>query len=208
MSNLAGSDSAVLRWAGKLGTFLGLSLLWLLCCLPLVTMFPASVALYDCVVHCVHGDEDGVFRRFFVTLRDEVFRGILINLLWLGVLTVFIAGFGIVNTLGEGNSVFAVYSAIYAGTLVIPLSMLAWMIPLQARFQFGFFELHRKAMSFAIVHLPTTAAMIGILLLGVLVSIVILPMLVLIPAILVTMQAALTEKVLKRFEEEEFPIVK
>ncbi len=208
MSDHIGGDSSILRWAGKLGTFLGLSFFWLLCCLPLVTVFPACVALYDSVIHCVHGDEPGAFGRFFSTLRDEVFRGILVSLLWLALIAVFIVGFQIVNNIGKENSIFAVYSVVYAGTMLVPVSMLAWMIPLQARFQYGFWELHRTAMSFVIVHLPTTAAMLGILLLSAMVSIVILPMLLLLPAITVTLQSALTEKVLNKYEEEEMPISK
>lgn len=208
MSDHIGGDSSILRWAVKLGTFLGLSFFWLLCCLPLVTIFPACVALYDSVIHCVHDDEPGAFGRFFSTLRDEVFRGILVSLLWLALIAVFIVGFQIVNNISKENSIFAVYSVIYAGTMLVPVSMLAWMIPLQARFQYGFWELHRTAMSFVIVHLPTTAAMLGILLLAVLVSIVILPLLLLLPAITVTLQSALTEKVLNKYEEEEMPISK
>lgn len=208
MNQIPTPENPILRWAGKFGTFLGLSLLWLLCCLPLVTIFPASVAMYDSVIHCVHGDEAGPFRRFLVVLKDEIFRGIFVSLLWLGLLAVFVSGFQIVNTLGNEDPVFAAYSVIYAGTMLLPLAMLAWMVPLQARFQFGFFELHRRALTFVIIHLPTTLGMLGILALAVLVTVAILPLLVLVPAITVTVQAALAEKVLKRFEEEEDPLLK
>lgn len=208
MSDFPGRENSVFRWAGKLGTFLGLSLLWLVCCLPLVTVFPACVALYDSVVNCVHGDEPGPFRRFLFTLKDEVFRGILVSLLWLALLTVFIAGFQIVLAAAKENSIFAVYSVIYAGTMLIPLSMLVWLIPLQARFQFKFFELHRVAMSFVILRLPITFGAIGILLLSVLAVIVIWPLLLFVPAIMVTLQSSMMEKALKKYEETEFPVSK
>ena len=202
MSNFPGTERPILRWAGKLGTFLGLSVMWLVCCLPLVTVFPACVALYDSVVNCVHGDEPSPFRRFFVILKDEVFRGILLSLLWIALITVFIMGFQIVNTVAKENSAFAVYSMVYAGTMLIPLSMLVWMIPLQAKFQYKFFELHRVAMSFVILRLPTTLGAIGILLLSALMVIVIWPLLLLLPAITVTLQSSMMEKILKKYEEE------
>ena len=37
----------------------GLALCWLLCCLPVVTLFPATAALYDAVVHGIRYREDG-----------------------------------------------------------------------------------------------------------------------------------------------------
>lgn len=208
MSDFPGRENAAFRWAGKFGAFLGLSLLWLVCCLPLITIFPACVALYDSVVNCVHGDEPGPFRRFLVTLKDEFFRGILVSLLWLIVLAIVIMGFNIVLTVAKENSIFAVYSVIYAGTMLIPLSMLVWLIPLQARFQMRFFELHRVAMSFVILRLPTTLGALGILALSVLTIIIIWPLLVLVPAIMVTVQASFMEKALTKYEETEFPIPK
>ena len=42
---------------------LGLSLLWLLCSLPLVTVAPATTALYDAVVHGIRYKEGGAYRR-------------------------------------------------------------------------------------------------------------------------------------------------
>ena len=110
MSERIGGESPILRWAGKLGAFFGLSLFWLLCCLPVVTFFPACVALYDSVVHCVHGDEPGAFGRFFATLKDELLRGILVSVLWLVLIAVFVLGFQIVNNAGKENSVFAIFN--------------------------------------------------------------------------------------------------
>jgi len=83
------------------------------------------------------------------------------------------------------------------------LAMLTWVIPLQARFRYGFFELHHAALSFAILHLPTTALVMGLLLVAALVALVMPVLLLLIPAILVTVQAKFIEKVLVQYEDEE-----
>lgn len=47
----------------------GLTLCWLLCCLPVVTLFPATAALYDAVVHGIRYREEGPYKRFFRTFR-------------------------------------------------------------------------------------------------------------------------------------------
>ncbi len=205
MSEHIGSESPLIRWAGKVGTFLGLSVLWLLLCLPVLTIIPSCIALYDSVVFCVHGDEPGPYQRFFATLKAELLRGICLSLFWIVIVVLAIAGFRILTDIGKENSIFSVYSVVYAGTMLIPLGMLVWVIPLQSRFRFGFFELHRTALTFAIVHLPTTAAAIGLLLVSALTMFVIPPMLLLMPAILVTLQSAGLEKALKQYEAELFP---
>ena len=208
MNNSPITESPFIHWASKVGTFLGLSVVWIFSCLLVVTIIPACVALYDSVVYCVHGEEPGPYRRYFATLKAELLRGIGLSMLWIAVVALLIMGFIIVNNLGNENSAFAVYSVIYAGTMLLPLAMLVWLIPLQARFHFGFAELHRTAMTFVIVHLPATVGLIGILLLAVMIIFVLPALLLLIPAIAVTLQAALAEKVFKKFEEEEAPIVK
>ena len=55
----------------KMADVLGLSLLWLLCSLPVITAGPACAALYDAAARCVRGGEPGPYRRFFRTFRQE-----------------------------------------------------------------------------------------------------------------------------------------
>ena len=203
MKTISGPDSGLLRWAGKMGTFLGLSVLWILLCLLVVTIIPACIAMYDSVVYCVRGDEPGPYRRFFATLKAELWRGILLSVLWIVVVLLAVFGFRILSSVGKENAIFSVYTMVYAGTMLIPLSMLVWVIPLQSRFRYGFFELHRTALTFAILHLPATAGCIGLLLVAVLIVFVLPPLLILLPAIVVTLQAALIEKVLDQYEIEE-----
>ena len=202
MKNLSGPDSGLLRWASKMGTFLGLSVLWILLCLPVLTIIPACIAMYDSVLYCVRGDEPGPYRRFFATLKAELGRGVLLSVLWIIVALLAVFGFRILSNVGKENTIFSVYTMVYAGTMLIPLAMLVWVIPLQARFRYGFFELHRTALSFAILHLPTTAGCIGLLLVAVLLIFLLPPLLILVPAILVTIQAGMIEKVFSQYEIE------
>ena len=67
----------------------GLTLCWLLCCLPVVTLFPATAALYDAVVHGIRYREEGPYKRFFRTFRAEWKSGILSTPLWGAVLGFF-----------------------------------------------------------------------------------------------------------------------
>ncbi len=197
------SEPFLVRWTGKLGSIFGLSVMWILCCLPVLTIMPACIALYDSVVNCLHGNEPSPIRRFFSTLRRELLRGIGLSVLWIVVWVVFLYGFALVNNIGKEIPAFSMYSVLYAGSSLIPMTMMLWVIPLQARFNYGFFELHRMAMTFVIVHLPTTAAILGMLIVTVVLSFFLLPLILLIPAILVALQSHLTEKVLVLYEIEE-----
>ncbi|MBQ9761544.1 MAG: YesL family protein [Oscillospiraceae bacterium] len=168
------------------------------CCLPVVTIIPSCVALYDCTVACIHGDEEGVCRRFFSTFKTVLLRGIGLSVLWLAVAAVLVTSFIFLNEMAKGNGFLQIYTTIYAGTMLIPLALLAWLIPLESRFVQGFWAVNKTALSFSLIHLPTTGALLGILAVGVL-CIMTLPVLILVvPAIIVTIQSHLTEKVFDR----------
>ena len=60
-------DPEGLLWKplGFIGELVMLSLLWGVCSIALVTVGPATAALYDSVVHALRRRDDNLFSRFF-----------------------------------------------------------------------------------------------------------------------------------------------
>ena len=203
MNNALPNDNFFWRWFSKIGDFLGLSVLWLLCCIPVLTIAPSSIALYDSVAHCVQGREDGPYRRFFRTLKKELLRGIGINVLWLILITIFVLSYSILYQAGQQSQVAAIYSLVYLGTMLIPTGVLLWLIPIESRFKHNFFSLHKTAASFAFAHLPTTAILFVVLAVAVALTLFFPILIVLTPAITVTIQCWFIERVFQRYMPEE-----
>ena len=197
------SDNFFWRWFSRLPDMLVLSLLWLLCCLPVLTVGASCVALYDTVARCVHGPEDHPYRHFFQVFKAELPRGIGLSALWLGLAALLTAGFFLLRSLSGENDFFSAYTTIYLGTLLIPVAALIWLIPLQSRFSYGFWALHKAAVTFAIIHLPTTGiALLFLLAAAALIALVPILGLVL-PGPMVTAQCFFIEKILKEYMDGE-----
>ena len=205
MNKFTVPQRSVAEWLCKIGTFFGLSLCWLLCCVPVITIIPAGVALYDTVVHSLLGKDEHPFRRFFKDFKSELLRGIGLTLIWLVIGVVYFLGFRFLSLAGENNTVLRICSMFYAGTLLVPLSMLSWLIPLESRFALGFGGLHKMAMMLSLVKLPRTAASIGMLIASVAIIFIVPVMMVLLPAIYATLQAVVIENTLIGCEEQEEP---
>ena len=198
MNNLNQKANPLLFWFSKIGDFFCLSMIWLLLCLPILTIVPASICLYDSIAHCVLGNEDGSIRRFFRTLKREIWKGILINALWIVIGFILFCGYRILSIAGQDNPAMAAYSLVYLVTMLIPLGVFAWLIPVQSRFEHTLGSLHRAAAVYAIAHLPSTI-MILLLLIAAVVLLFLFPVLVLlVPAITVTIQSWFIERAFKQ----------
>ena len=194
------SNGFLFRWAAKLGDFCALSLVWLVMCIPVITVIPASVAMYSSIVNCVHGSEEGSVRWFFRSLKKEILRGLGLGVLWL-VLVAMLA-VALIFLMGQQSEFAKIFSIVYLGSTLIPASIMAWLIPTQARFEYSFVDLHRAAAYYAIAHLPTTALLLVIFALGVALCMCLPILIIVMPAIIVTVQAWLIEKVFAKYMDE------
>lgn len=203
MKNFFDTENKFWRLFGSFADVLVLSLLWAICCLPVVTIGAASIALYDAAAKRIHEDEGHPYKHFFHVLRTELLRGIGITVLW-GLLAFLLTlGYSFLYQQGKTNSLAAMYSMVYLGSLLIPVSIFLWLLPVEARFAHGFWSLHKTAASFAFVHLPTTALLL-VILVGCVILAGFLPVLIFfLPSIMVMLQSTLVEKVFKKYIEEE-----
>lgn len=196
-------NNFIWRWFGKLADFFLLSALWLLCCLPVVTIGGATIALYDTATHCVRDCEGNMFRRFFRTLKNELVRGLILSVIWAILGWLLNGGYQLVSQLGETSRTWNILSIVYFCTLFIPLAVGCWAVILESRFTNSVAELHRNAFIFTFAHLPCTAAITLLLILVLNVCLNFLPLVILLPGLLAYLQSLFAERVLKKYMPEE-----
>lgn len=183
-----------------------LSCMWLLCCLPIVTIPVACISLYDAVAHCVVGGEKEPVKRFWHTAKRELIRGILMGIAWIVVCALGFMSFLYLRAMGAEMPLFSVYSYVYLATMVIPLAIAVWSVPVQSRFGYKFWELHKVAAIFALSNLPQTAVMVAVLVgLGLLFAFVPIStiLILILPGILTLIQTGTVELAFAPYMEED-----
>ncbi len=156
-SNLFHSDSGFWRAVSKLSDVLGLSLLFLICSLPVVTLGASAAALYDCTVHNVRKGESGVYARFFGTFKNEWKTGALTTLLWIAIWVVLYFVFAsIVTGVNAGVRFMIVLKYAFLLCALLPAGVTCWLFPLLSRFTQSFGALNRNAAKIALSYLPRT----------------------------------------------------
>ena len=207
MNQIFNPDNFFWKCFDKMADVVGLSLLWFLCSLPVVTIPAASTALYDCAARCVRGGEPTVYSRFFRTFKREFKLVTPAGLLWGGAVLLPMAGSRILAAASQGSRLLAMLAVMYYVLMAIPAGMLCWLFPLASRYQLTFRELNRTALQLWLAHLPSTAAMAALLALCVDITVQLLLPVCCLPCLLALAHSLFVERAFrKHMPEEESPL--
>jgi uncharacterized membrane protein YesL len=80
--------------------FFQLNILWLLFCLPVITIFPATVAMYCVIRQWVLHKDYSVFRAFFQYFKENFKQSFILGLIWIVFAGVFYLDFMLMKNLG------------------------------------------------------------------------------------------------------------
>lgn len=148
-------DNLWWRFVSRCVDAVGLSVLWAMLCLPVVTVGAASSALYYTVVKCFRQGEKGTFGVFYRAFRENLKQGVIATLICLPVAAALAFGYAVMRA-NWGSDLGAVMFVAYDIALVVPAGIVCWLFPLLGRFTFRLRDAFRTAAMLALRHLPTT----------------------------------------------------
>ena len=155
---LLNGDLLIWRLLGVFMDLVFVSLLWLVCSLPLITIGAAAAAAYDTVVHSIKRKEPGLAARFFATFKAELLRGALCTVVWALALALLMLLLVYVISLGDSPMSFIfLVNAIVLGVVV--LGSLVWVFPMLGRFRMSAGRTMTTALRLVFARLPATLAM-------------------------------------------------
>ena len=93
-------DLPVFRFLRVLGDLMAANWLWILCSLPIVTIGPATCALFTVTLKLAKDEPFGMLRTWFNAFRENFKRGLVIGLGAIALLIVAVTDF--IFALGQG----------------------------------------------------------------------------------------------------------
>ena len=143
----------------RLVDIVGLSLAWTFLCLPVVTIGPATAALYHTVVKGLRGKDERVFLRFFRSFRENLKQGLAATAICLVPAGALGLGYSVMLA-NRGTALGDMMYIIYYVLMMLPIGIACYVFPLLGRFTFTTKDLFRTAARLAVIHLPTTAVVV------------------------------------------------
>lgn len=162
LQNLFNYDNPIWRFVGKVGDMIILNVLWMVCCIPIITIGASTTALYYCTLKIVRDEENGNFRMFFKSFKENLAQSTIIWMIMLAAgivlgfdLYFFLKVFPVTNA-GMRFAAIAFTGAV----LLIWLLILLYVFPIQARFVNPVKRTLMNAFFMSIRHLGRTVLML------------------------------------------------
>lgn len=153
-------DNPIFRFTSWALDILVLSLLWLVCCLPIVTIGPATAALYYSCVKCVRYHEDAPYGSFFSAFRQNLKTGAVATLIFLvlgeALLLIYLFLLAQAET---GTPPWPLLRVVYLVLMLLPLAVLFCAFPLLSRFDSTVGGLFAASLRMTLRHLPFMLAL-------------------------------------------------
>ena len=161
-------DSPVMQFLSRLADLIILNILFIICCIPIVTIGAATTALYTVTLKAVKNEESYITSSFFKAFKSNFKIG---TLTWLIVLTVGIvlwADFRILTIMT--SPIREILQVFLLVMLFLFLIIELYLFPYIARFENTVFGSLKNAFLLAVAHLPYTMLLAAITVLAVLSS--------------------------------------
>lgn len=160
--NLISYNSPLGRFMNRLVDVIFLSLLTLLCCLPIVTIGAAFTALYYVLLKMVRDTDTGIVRTYFKGFKDNFFKSTILWLMLSVILTVLYLDFYLL-----ANVAIDYEEAVRIILLIISalfLMIANYIFPMQAQFENTVFGTIKYSFLVCMMNLPRSILLLLILL--------------------------------------------
>lgn len=162
MRNFFNINNPVFNFIGKIVDIIVLHFFWVVCCLPVVTFGPATVALYYSMMKTVDDKEGHYYRRFFSSFKQNLKQGIPLGLIFLVLVGGLVYAIYLMTANADLSPAFPVFKVLAIIFLALVLAVFQYIFPLQARFENKLGQTIKNGMLIALQKFHWTLVMLAI----------------------------------------------
>lgn len=201
MGSFFNLDNPAFTFLGKLFDIVVLELVYFICCIPIITIGPATAALYYTIVKVIRKDRGYLLKEFFHSFKENFKVG---TISWIIILVFGVILYMNINIAKqmEGNLGVVLYY-IYCSATVLVLITTIYIFPVLSRFQLGVLQLFKTSFFLAIKHFPSTILLAVLSVAFGLISYITIILILIAPAICFYISSFLFERILKKYTPKQ-----
>lgn len=161
MSNFFNMDGPLFRTLSKVADLMILNIVFLICCIPIVTIGASVTALSYVTLKMKDGEEGYIARTFFRSFKENFRQSTVIWLVMLVLAVVMAMDFQIIGSM-QGSMSMVMKVLVGMGALIW-LMVFLYVFPLQSRFYNTIKKTVQNAILLSIAHFPQTFCMMPVM---------------------------------------------
>lgn len=190
------SDSFIFRIGNKVFDVIAVSLLWFVCCIPVITAGASTTALYDTVFRNIRQNRGYCYKGFFKCFKDNFKNTVQASIIF-AILTV--VSMWDISLALSGGSVISGYQITFFILWILAMTWAIWTFALTARFENNWKNTLKNGLLMFFAHLPVTLGMAVIFALSAMLVWDIPVLIVVLPVGGMLLNSFMLEKVFKRY---------
>ncbi len=201
--NIFNLEGGLMRSISKFTDCICLSLLFLVCCIPVFTIGTAISALYYTVYKVIRHDRGYLFQEYVSAFRDNFKQTTPVWLVVMAIGALLGADLYAVMGFTAPESPFRLLAYLFLMGFLVLFAWTAYLFPYMSRFENTRKQCMKNAILLTIAHLPTTIAVIGVAAAVLFGMYMIFPFIIMLPAVCSWIQSFFLERVFRKYMSKE-----
>ncbi|WP_310604519.1 YesL family protein [Anaerosporobacter sp.] len=186
---------------GKVFDIVLVSLLWVVCCIPIITIGPATTALYYSVVKSIRRERGYITKEFFHSFKTNFKQGTITGVIFTVFAVIMSVNFYVVKQMD--TKVSTVLIGIYLVLCAVVFITALYAFPNLSRFTLTIKHLFKNSLIMSIRHLPMSIVMALIVLVALFLMYLVPIATLFVPGVSCLLVSFMMERILKRYTPED-----
>ena len=158
-SGMFNYDNAFWRFMGRIGDFILLSILFLLCSIPIFTFGAALCAVYSVIFSIIEMRDSGIVKGYIKGIKQNFKNGIILSVIFIILFGVLYADIKIFAAMKLPQIVYYIFLGSVFFAFIIVMSIFIYIFPLEARYTNTLKAQFKNAFILSFKNLPKTILM-------------------------------------------------
>lgn len=147
-------DSPFMLALGKVMDLILLSSLWIACCIPIITIVPATAALYYVTIKMARKEETRTVVGFFHAFKENFKQGSVLTLIFTAAGILLHVDYRIMTL--QAENIASTFGILFLLLTIFTTAIMLYTFPLQAQFSNTIIRTLKNAILLSLIKLPNT----------------------------------------------------
>jgi len=134
--------------------FFILNIIWVLMCLPVVTIFPATAAMFGVVRQWIMKKDSSIFGPYFRLFKENFKQSFLLGIIWVLVVTILYIDYQLITQFGSILKI--VFTSLLFVLGIIVTFVTIYLFPVMVHFKLSFIGVIKNSFFISMMYFPST----------------------------------------------------